>query len=192
MSENVIEKNYNTYEKGLIKLFGEETAYAIIDALGGKERVAKASYANMADSGSAFEGSFIKNVIKLTRLANDINALLPDEVKAPVDSINKVCMLSQIAKVLLFEENDNTWEITNRGIVYKYAKLDGALRVGERSCLIASNAGIKFTETEYEAMRILDKSVDDDTYSKYFSSSLSTVIRQAAELITLINRAEVK
>ena len=188
MSENIIEKNYQTYEKGLIKLFGEEACVNLVEALGGATKIAKASYANLADSGSAYEGSFVKNIIKLTRLANELNALLPEEVKAPAESINKVCMLSQIAKVLLFEENDNTWEITNRGIVYKYAKLDGALRVGERSCLIASNAGIKFTETEYEAMRILDKSTDDDAYSKYYSSSLSMVVRQAAEILTMINR----
>lgn len=190
MSENAIEKNYKTYEKGLIKLFGEEIASAIINALGGKERVAKASYMNLAESGSAFEGSFIKNVIKMTRLANEINSLLPENSRASVESINKVCMLSQIAKVLLYEENDNNWEIINRGMVYKYNKLDGALRVGERSCLIASNAGIKFTEIEYEAMRILDKSPEDDSFTKYFSSSLSTVVRQAAELVTMINRID--
>lgn len=191
MSENSIEKNYQTYEKGLIKLFGEEICANLVEALGGPTKISRASYSTTEDTGSAFEGSFVKNVIKLTRMANQINALLPEEVKAPVESINKVCILSQIAKVLLFEENDNNWEVVNRGMIYTYAKLDGALRVGERSCLIASNAGVKFTDIEYEAMRILDKSSDDDAYSKYYSSSLSMVVRQASEIITAINRANV-
>jgi len=188
MSENIIQKNFITYKNGLIKLFGENIATAIIDQLGGEDKIARATYSNLENSGSAYEGAFIRNIIKLTRYANDINNLLPPENQAEKASINKVCLLSQIAKVLLFEENDNNWEIVNRGMNYKYAELDGALRVGERSTLIAMNAGVKFNEFEFEAMRILDKSGDDDNYTKYFSSSLSTVIRQASEIITMINK----
>jgi len=188
MSENIIQKNFEIYKNGLIKIFGDNIAISIIEALGGEEKIAKASYSNLENSGSAFEGSFIKNVIRLTKYANAINDILPEDNKVDKASINKVCLLSQIAKVLLFEENDNNWEIVNRGINYKYAALDGALRVGERSTLIAMNAGVKFNEFEFEAMRILDKTGDDDNYTKYFSSSLSTVIRQAAEIITLINK----
>lgn len=190
MSEDLIFKNFNNYKNGLIKLFGEEIAEAIIEALGGEEKVAKAPYLNLANSGAAYDGAFIKNVIRLTHLAHKINAILPEEIQADIASINKVCMLSQIAKVLLYEENDNRWEIANRGMIYKYAQLNGALRVGERSTMIASNVGVKFTEEEYEAMRIMDKSTDDDAYTKYFSSPLSLVIRQASEIIAISNTME--
>ena len=89
----------------------------------------------------------------------------------------------------VYEENDNNWEIVNRGMPYKFNnELEGALRIGERSTLIAMNAGVKLTEIEFEAMRIIDKDSSEDNYTKYFSSPLSTVIRQASELITLTNR----
>ena len=89
----------------------------------------------------------------------------------------------------IYEENDNNWEIINRGMPYNFNnELEGALRIGERSTLIAMNAGVKFTEVEFEAMRIIDKDNSEDNYTKYFSSPLSTVIRQASELITLTNR----
>lgn len=188
MSENIIQKNFLTYKNGLIKLFGDNIASALIDQLGGEDKIARATYSNLENSGSAFEGAFVKNVIKLTRYANSINNILPEEFRANTDSLNKVCLLSQIAKIQLFEENDNNWEIVNRGINYKYAELDGALRVGERSILIAMNAGVKFDAFEFEAMRILDKYGDEDNYTKYFSSPLSTVIRQASEIITMINK----
>lgn len=188
MSENSIKKNFETYKNGLIKLLGEDVAIAIIEALGGEEKIANATYSNLENSGSSFNGSFVKNVIRLAKYANSINDILPENNKADKNSINKVCLLSQISKVILFEENDNNWEIVNRGINYKYAQLNGALRVGERSILIAMNAGVKFNEFEFEAMRILDKTGEDDNYTKYFSSSLSTVVRQASEIITLINK----
>lgn len=189
MSENAIKKNFETYKKGLVKLFGEEITNRLIEAIGGEDALAKATYASLSDTGAAYEGAFIKNIIRLTQYANKINELLPEDIRADVNSVNKVCMLSQIAKVLLYEENDNNWEIANRGMLYKYASLEGALRVGERSTMIASNAGVILNEVEYEAMRILDKDGSDDNFSKYFSSPLSTVVRQASEIITLANRA---
>lgn len=189
MSENLIEENFNKYKNGLIKLFGEEVAENIIEALGGKEKVARATYSHLKDSGSAYDGSLLKNIIRMANYAIKLNEIVPDYAKADTNSINKVCMLCQIAKVLLYEENDNNWEIINRGMPYKFNnELEGALRIGERSTLIAMNAGVKFNEIEFEAMRIIDKDSTEDNYTKYFSSTLSTVIRQASELITLTNR----
>lgn len=188
MSESTIIKNFKTYKGGLIKLFGEEIAERIIEALGGEEKVSNATYANSKDSGAAYNGAFIKNVIRLTKTANELNNVLPEEIRANVTSINKVCMLSQIAKVQMFKENDNNYEIINRGILYKFETLSGALRTGERSTLIASNAGVVFSEVEYEAMRAIDNLSVDDNYTKFFSSPLSLVIRQAYEIINLANK----
>lgn len=189
MSENLIQENFNKYQNGLVKIFGEKIANNIIEALGGNDKVAYATFSHLTESGSAYDGSLIKNIIKMVNYANKLNDVLPDYAKADVDSINKVCMLCQIAKAQLYEKNDNNWEVTNRGMAYKFNnKLEGALRIGERSILIAMNAGVKFSELEFEAMRIIDKDNSEDNYTKYFSSSLATVIRQANELITLTNR----
>lgn len=119
-----------------------------------------------------------------------INALLPEDKQVDKDSLVKVILLSQISKVLMFTPNTNDWEVQKRGMVYTFNNLEGALRMGERSLLIAMNAGVKFTAEEFEAMRILDKSSDDDNYAKYYSSMLSTLVKQANEIVMVLNKVE--
>lgn len=188
MQKDILVKNYTNYRNGLEKLIDPEVVDTLIESLGGDDAVMKAPYSNLSESGSAFEGGFVKNVIKMVKLAVQINEALPENLQADKNSIYKVCLLSQVAKIVMLSENDNNWEVVNRGMLYKYNKLDGALRTGERSIMLCMNAGVKFTDIEYEAMGILDRNPEDDNYKKYFSSPLSTVVRQAAELITLINR----
>lgn len=189
LSQDVLAKNYSTYYRCLCDKIGEKAANNVIEAVGGPEAVMNASYSNMVETGSAYKGSFIRSIIRLIKYAVKINEIFPEPLQVDTDSICKVCLLSQIAKVLLYVENDNNWEVTNRGMAYKYNnELEGALRIGERSTLIAMSAGVKLTPSEYEAMNILDRP-EDDNYKKYFSSPLSTIIRQAAELIGMINKS---
>lgn len=193
MATDIALKNYDNYYKGLEKTIGSELADGIIDALGGPEKVAEAPFFNLDESGVAYEGAFSRSVIRLIKIAYNINDTLPEHLRVDERSINKVCLLSHIAKVQLYLPNDNNWEVTNRGMVYKFNNgLKGALRVGERSLLIAMNEGVKFTEDEFEAMRIMDKDGADDNYSKYFSSPLSMVIRHANEMLDYINRSRKK
>lgn len=188
LSEELKVKKFEDYRKKLSAYIGKEETEKLFEILGGNEKVMNAVYANTIDSGCAYDGSFIENVMKLTAYAIKYNDLLPENVKADKKSIAKVGLLGQIAKIIMFEPNDNSWEVTNRGIVYKYTELNGALRCGERSALIALNIGIRLTPLEYEAFKILDKNMEDDNYAKNFSSSLSVVIRQANETINIINR----
>lgn len=186
LSEDIILKNYDDFKKRLETYVGVEETNNLINSLGGDDVVMDASYANLTDSGLAYKGSLIESMLNITRYAVKINQLLPENKQANLNSIVKVGLLHHIAKVMLYEPNDNNWEITNRGMVYKYnSELEGALRVGERSTLLSSNAGIKFSELEYEAMRIMDKT-NDDNYAKYYSSSLSIVIKQANEIVNHI------
>lgn len=188
MHKDIILKNYTNYKNGLIRIIGEEPTEKLVEAVGGDEAIMEASYSNLADSGSAFDGSFVKNVIRMTKYAIQINELLPEDIRAEKASITKVCLLNQIAKVVMLSKNENNWEVVNRGMIYRYNKLEGALRTGERSIMLAMNAGVTFNESEFEAMGILDRNSEDDNYKKYFSSTLSVVVRQAAELITHINK----
>lgn len=192
MQNDIIVKNYANYKNGLTKIVGEEKTEKLIELLGGDEAVMNATYANLSDSGSAYDGSFVRCIIRMTKIANQINEILPEDIRADKNSVYKVCLLSQVAKVVMLSKNENNWEVVNRGMVYKYNKLDGALRTGERSILLATNAGITFNDIEFEAMGILDRNSEDDNYKKYFSSSLSTVVRQAAEIITLMNKNAAK
>lgn len=186
LNEDIILKNYDDFKKRLETYVGVEETKNLINSLGGDDVVMDASYANLTDSGLAYKGSLIESMLNITKYAVKINQLLPENKQANLSSIVKVGLLHHIAKVLLYEPNDNNWEIINRGMVYKYnSELEGALRVGERSTLLSSNAGIKFSELEYEAMRIMDKT-NDDNYAKYYSSSLSIVIKQANEIVNHI------
>ena len=189
LSQEILVSNFSKYKKRLVAYVGEQEAASIIEELGGEEAVMTATYANTENTGLAYNGSFTETVIALTVYAIEINNLLPQEKQASKESIAKVALLSQIGKVLLYKPQDNDWRKKNLGENYKYADLDGAIRVGERSILIAMNSGVKFTELEFEAMRIMDKQNENtDNYSKYFSGSLSTVIKQANEIIELIHR----
>lgn len=186
LSEEILVSNFTKYKKRLIAYLGDEATESLIEAVGGDDAIMRASYATTEDTGLAYEGSLCKTILNLTSYAIKINELLPEEKQADKNSLVKVCLLIGLSKVLMFLPNDNEWEVTKRGMNYKFNDaLDGALRSGERSILIATNAGIKFSEIEFEAMRINDKSVDDD-YSRYYSSPLSVCVRQASEIINLI------
>ena len=46
----------------------------------------------------------------------------------------------------MYIENENEWEIKNRGLLFKFAKdVEGCLKGGERSALEALNNGIQLT-----------------------------------------------
>ena len=189
LSKESLVRNFSKYKKKLITYVGEQETESIIEALGGDDAVMNATYAHMDNPGLAYDGSFTETVIALTVYAIKINGLLPEEKQVSKESIAKVALLSQIGKVLLFKPQTNDWRRKNLGENYTYAELDGAIRVGERSILIAMNSGVKFTEFEFEAMRIMDKQNENaDNYSKYFSGALSMVIKQANEMIDIINR----
>ena len=188
MTEDLKLKKFLDYKTRLSRYISEESVEKLIDILGGPEKVMNAPYDNTIISGCAYDGSFIENIMKLTSYAVKINDLIPAEFKAKKESIVKVGLLSQVSKVIMFEENDNSWEKTNRGIVYKYTELEGALRVGERSLYLLMNLGIELTPSEYEAFKILDKNYDDDPYIKLHSTTLSLVIKQASEILYITNR----
>ena len=191
LSKEILVSNFSKYKKRLITYVGEQEAESIIEELGGDDAVMNATYANTDNTGLAYDGSFTETVIALTVYAIKINDLLPEEKQVSKESIAKVALLSQIGKVLLFKPQTNDWRRKNLGENYTYAELDGAIRVGERSILIAMNSGVKFTEFEFEAMRIMDKQNENgDNYSKYFSGTLSMVIKQANEMIEVIKRKQ--
>lgn len=188
LSRDIAVSYFAKYKKRLDAYLGESQAHELIEALGGEDAVIDASFATTSDTGLAFNGSLCHAILNITSYAVALNELLPEHKRVDKNSIVKVCLLQHIAKVVMFKENTNTWEVEKRGMIYTFNDLDGALRCGERSILITMNAGVKLTAEEYEAMRIMDKAVDDDNYSKYYSSILSMVVRQANEILTTISK----
>lgn len=188
ITEEIKESNYAKYKRYLVNLIGEEGYDNLINVLGGEDIVKNASFGMSKDSGSAYDGALIENVIKIAQYAVKINDTLPDNIKCDNSSIYKVALLQHIGKILMYAKNDNDWEIKNRGMLYKFINNNVALRCGEFSIVSIIKAGIKINEEEYEAIRIIDKQKDDDAYSRVFSTTLSTIIRQSNELVSLINK----
>jgi hypothetical protein len=107
------------------------------------------------------------------------------------NSLTKVCLLHQIAKAQMFVENEDAWGL-KRGYKYKFAETEGILKVGERSICLATNAGVGFTPTEFEAMRILDKDGEDLKTQKQMISFLSLVVLHANELAYAVEKEKQK
>lgn len=186
LTEETKQKNYLLFIKKLNEI-GVNTS--VIEE-NFKDAIMNASYTHSNDFGLAYDGSLLNNVLRvMTPYAIKINEALPENLRVNKNSLLKVCLLMHISKCITFEKNDNKWEVENRGIVYKYAKLPASLKLGMRSLIFCQDLGIKFDEFEAEAMIVLDRDANEGQV-KYFSSTLATIIKQANELTFLQNRLE--
>lgn len=181
------EKNYASFYTRLEKNFSTEVADTIIELCGGKDKVMNAVYGSDVKSGFAEDGSLIQATFDIIMTAIQINQLLPEDKRVPQEKIVKTGLVLNISKAVMFEPNENEWERNNRGMLYKFAKLDGALRTGERSLYIVTSAGGKLSVDEFEAIKAKDNG-GDDNYARFYSSPLSVILKQASELVELKNR----
>ncbi len=183
--ENKI-KNYSIFIKKLNEI-GVNTELIESNL---QEKLINASFTYSNEFGVAYDGSLLQNVLRVfTPYALKINENLPEQFRVDRNSLLKVCLLSHIAKAITFEKNPNQWEVNNRGLVYKFATLPGSLKLGMRSLILSQDLGIKFNEIEAEAMIVMDRD-ENESQVKYYSSTLSTIIKQANELTFLQNRLE--
>ena len=138
--------------------------------------VANAPAGLSVDSGNAYEGALGDHCVLVYKIATKIAAMVATTLPVDKESLRKVCMLHQIAKAEMFVPNTEEWQ-RKKGQLYKFAETPGVLKVGERSTMLASNCGIKFTPEEYEAMRILDKTGEDYEKQKYSISTEFVTVR---------------
>lgn len=135
---------------------------------------------------NAFEGGLIAHLLKTTKYAISINNVLPEALRVDQSSLIKVSLLHQIGKAKMFIAKDPAsakWHI-DRGMLYDFNEEITSLRVGERSTIYALSNGIELTEDEFQAIINHDKD-DSDKQAKYYSSTLSVILRQANELAIL-------
>lgn len=151
----------------------------LLDYLG--EDLLTAPASTMTSLHNAFPGGLIDHVLKTTKYAIGINKLLPNTISVDAQSIVKVCFLHQIGKTFLYKWCDSEWHRNNQGKMYEYNEELTSMRVGERSVYYATKYGISLTEEEYQAIINYDKS-EDDKQSKWYSSVLSNILKQANEL----------
>ena len=139
-----------------------------------------------AESGLAYEGALLEHILLSMRIAERLSKLVSGTFTINIKSLKLVCCLMHLSKIEMFVPNDNEWEVSKRGLKYKFSTLEGCLKAGERSALNALNKGIQLTPIEFEAMKALDKSSDEFESSKYFSNIMTIIIKQANDLAYLI------
>lgn len=183
------EKNLSTFKRYLTNLIGAAETNALFFYLGGDNAIINASFGMTKDSGCAYEGAFLENVLRIADIAMNINDnIFPEEKRVSAKSIYRSVLLQHLAKVMMYEDNTNQWEIDNRGILYKFKNTNVVLKGGERVILLLLKSAIQdITEEEYEAIRIIDKMKEDDFATTKHVSTLACIVRQANEINTMVN-----
>ena len=187
LSQEVLVNNFLNYRRFLDALIGKPLSDKLIENVGGEESLMRASFGMQDDSGTAFEGSLVMCSLEIAEYAKKINETFNFGISNA--SIYKVALLSHIAKALMYVKNTNEWEVQKRGFLYKFNNsLNGSMRCGERSVYISMQADIKFTEEEFEAMRVVDKINEGDGEIRWYGTPLSMVIRQANEIVNILKK----
>lgn len=183
LESSILEKNFSIFKKKLLEVCPEVN----LDALSSfEEQIKNASYSITPNSNDCYVGSLLQIVLRtFIPFALKINDTLQDELKVETTSIIKVGLLSHISKCVMFEKNKNEWEIEKLGKLFTYSNSETGMKMGMRSIYIASKLNITFTESEFEAMMIMDR---EDKQSEFYSSTLSIIIKQANQLTQLQNR----
>jgi len=132
------------------------------------------------DLNNAFEGGLVDHLLRTTKFAISINAALPEKLRLPKEDIIKVCFLYQIGKAHLYTPCTSEWHIKNQGKMYEFRNEEVSMRVGERSVFYALSHGVTLNDVETQAIMNHDKD-DSDKQSKFHTSSLGMLLRQANE-----------
>lgn len=139
------------------------------------------------DMGTAYKGALIVHINMAYALAKSIAQKISGTFSINSKSLLKVCYIMHLSKRYTYIENDNEWEVKNRGLVFKFNNnIDGTLKGGQKSALEALNNGVKLTPEEFESILILDS--DDDSKNCIHRPIMATIVRQANELAYAIER----
>lgn len=153
------------------------------------DKLREATFSFSSDSGLAGSGLLLQTVLYvLTPFAVKMNDLLDEKVRVDKNTLVKVSLLHHISKAIKFIPNDNEWEISKRGLLYKYDTNLPSLRVGLHSVALCSELGITLSPEEVEAMTVNDRD-STDAQSRYYSSTLASIIRSADEFTYLQSKA---
>ena len=151
----------------------------LLDYLG--EDLYSSPASNMESMYNAFPGGLVDYILRVTKYGINLNDILPDNQKVDKTSIIKVCFLHQLGKVRLYKFCESEWHRKNQGKMYEFNEDLVSMRVSERSAYYTMKFGVDLTEEEYQSIVNYDKT-DDDKQSKWYGSTLSTILRMANEL----------
>ena len=139
------------------------------------------------DMGTAYKGALIVHINMAYALAKSIAQKISGTFAINPVSLLKVCYIMHLSKRYTYVENDNEWEIKNRGLIFKFNNnIEGTLKGGQKSALEALNNGVNLTPEEFESILVLD--TEDDGKNSPHKPIMATVVRQANELAYAIER----
>jgi hypothetical protein len=130
---------------------------------------------------NAFPGGLIDYILTVTKYGINLNDILPESQRVDKKSIIRVCFLHQLGKVKLYKFCESEWHRKNQGKMYDFNEDLVSMRVGERSAYYSLRYGVELSDEEYQSILNYDKT-DDDKQSKWYGSTLSTILRLANEL----------
>ena len=151
----------------------------LLEFLGNEITTAPAS--TMKSLHGAFPGGLVEHILKTTKYAIGINETLPTDLKISKKSLIKTCFLHQIGKTYLYKWCESEWHRNNQGKMYEYNEDLISMKIGERSAYYALKYGVELSEEEFQSIINYDKS-EEDKQSRWYCSTLSTILKQANEL----------
>lgn len=164
---NKTNETYNILSENLLEFLGED--------------LYSAPASNMESMYNAFPGGLIDYVLTVTKYGINLNDILPESQRVDKKSIIRVCFLHQLGKVKLYKFCESEWHRKNQGKMYDFNEDLVSMRVGERSAYYSLRYGVELSDEEYQSILNYDKT-DDDKQSKWYGSTLSTILRLANEL----------
>jgi len=164
---NKTNETYNILSENLLEFLGED--------------LYSAPASNMESMYNAFPGGLIDYILTVTKYGINLNDILPESQRVDKKSIIKVCFLHQLGKVKLYKFCESEWHRKNQGKMYDFNEDLVSMRVGERSAYYSLRYGVELSDEEYQSILNYDKT-DDDKQSKWYGSTLSTILRLANEL----------
>jgi hypothetical protein len=139
------------------------------------ENFIKAPASTMQSLHNSFEGGLVDHLLRVAFYAIKFNNSLPDDKKVDQKSLLKVCLLHQIGKANLYIDGPE-WAKKN-GKHYEFNNSLISMRVSERSVYYATSNGVTFTEEEYAAILMSDKT--DDKQAEYYNSILGELLKMS-------------
>jgi hypothetical protein len=124
---------------------------------------------------NAFEGGLIEHLLRVAFYAVRLNNSLPEDERVDLGSLLKVCLLHQIGKTRLFVPCESEWHRTNLGKMYEFVGSEVPMKVSDRSIYYAMTNGVTFTEEEYQAILMFDRT--DDKMVEYHNSTLGELLK---------------
>ena len=164
---NKTNETYNILPENLLEFLGED--------------LYSAPASNMESMYNSFPGGLIDYILSVTKYGINLNDILPESQRVDKKSLIKVCFLHQLGKVKLYKFCESEWHRKNQGKMYDFNEDLVSMRGGERSAYYSLRYGVELSDEEYQSILNYDKT-DDDKQSKWYGSTLSTILRLANEL----------